>query len=303
MSNATTSAASTEVPPPHVGFKRIVIAVGTDGGVAAIDLAQQLAAPDAVVILVRIHHEPHRIDPAAAENARVRDTSEALRLLRIGRAALDQPCEIVVEDGADLVEALHRVAEREDADLLVVGPHRGLEDEQSALPELLHASPCAVAVVGQRPVLPFAIKRVGVAFCTTPTGAHAAQAAGQVAERHGAQLHAMHVIPVDANPWMGPAAATVHTLQRMDGTLAEMAREGIAQLRPSAEAHLVEGDPAQELAAFAGTVDLLAIGARSTGRLHRLVLGSVGDTLSTQSACALLVVAGPPDAEPSDTTT
>ncbi len=299
MSNAPASAASAQNPPPDAGFKRIVVAVGSDGGVAAISLAKSLAAPDAVVILVRVHHEAHRIDPTAAENARARDTADALRLLRIGRVALDQECEIVVEDGADLVEALHRVAERETADLLVVGAHRGLEDVQSALPEVLHAAPCSVAVAGQRPRDPFAIEQVGVAFCTTPTGVSASRVAGQLAERHRAQLHAMHVVPVDANPWMGPAAATVHTLQRMDGTLAEAAREGISELHPGAEAHVVEGDPAQELTAFAERVDLLAVGARSTGRLHRLVLGSVGDQLSTQSPCALLVVAGPASAEPS----
>lgn len=297
MSKSAVSVQHASSAPPRTGFHRIVVAVGSDGGVAAVDLAKALAAPDAVMVLVRVHHEDHRPGITAGQRD-ASATADALRLLRVGRAALDQPCEIVVEDGADLAEALHGVAEREQADLIVAGAHRGLAEARSTLPRLLHGAPCAVAVAGQRPPDPFALGRVGIAFCTTPTGLRAAQVAGQLAERHGAELHAMHVVPVDANPWMGPAAATVHTLQRLEGVLADDARRAIGQLDPAAEPHVVEGDPAEQLARFAEQVELLVLGARSMGRLHRLVLGSVADTLSVSSVCALLVVPDPAGLQP-----
>ncbi|MBJ7471391.1 MAG: universal stress protein [Solirubrobacteraceae bacterium] len=284
--------------PAPAAFGRVVVAVGTDGGVAAIDLALALAAPDAVFVLVRIHHAQHRAGAVAQDNARARDTAEALRLLKVGRAALDRPCEIVVEDDTNLIEGLHRVASREDADLLVVGAHRDLDDAASALPGVLHGAPCAVAVVGQRPAADaFRIEKVGVAFCATPVGTHAAHVAAAAAARHDAELHAMHVVPVEVSPWMGPAASALHELQRLDGSLAEAARADISELRPPATAHVVEGHPIQALTDFGATLDLLTIGSRAAGPLRRLLLGSTADALCTVSPCALLVVAGP-DTEP-----
>lgn len=286
--------------PPRAGFRRVVVAVGADGGVAAIDLARQLAAPDAAFILARVHHPTTRIDPTAADNAVTRDRTHAVHLLRIAQTALDADCEIVAEDSTKLVGGLHRIAEREAADLLVLGPHRGVTDAQSALPGVLKDAPCAVAIAGQHPLSePLTIERVGAAFCATPVGARAAHAAASIAGRHGAELHAMHVVSVAASPWMGPAAAAIHTLQRVDGTLATSARESIGQLAPPATPHVVEGDPRLELLTFAKTVDLLAIGARAHGPQRRMVLGNLLAALSVTCSCALLVVAGPDAPEPS----
>lgn len=280
--------------PPTTGFHRVVVAIGGDGGVAAVQLAQQLAAPGAAIVLARVHHPRSRIDHTAATNAAVRDRAHAMHVLRIARTALGTECEIVAEDATHLVEGLHRIAEREAADLLVLGPHRGVTDGQSALPGVLRDAPCAVAVAGQHPLSePLIIDQVGTAFCSTPIGAHAAQTAAALAGRHHADLHAMHVIPVAASPWMGPAAAAIHTLLRVDGSLATEARDAIAQLEPPATAHVVEGDPRSALLAFAKTVDLLTIGSRAHGSLRRLILGSLTEELSVACPCALLVVAGP----------
>lgn len=294
MGPSTVLEPSRSATPPRAGFRRVVVAIGGDGGVAAVELARQLAAPDAATILVRVHHPRSRLDPTAQVNAANRDRGDAMRLLRIARAAHDGPCEIVAEDAIHLVEGLHRVAEREGADLLVVGPHRGIPSVQSALPAVLKGAPCAVAIAGQQPLSdPLVIQRVGTAFCSTPVGEHAARVAADVALRHHAELHAMHVVPVAASPWMGPAAAAIHTLLRVDGSLATEARDAIGRLHPPATAHVVEGDPRMALLAFAKTVDLLTVGSRAHGHLRRLALGSLAAELSVASSCALLVVAGP----------
>lgn len=278
---------------PRSTFHRVVVAIGGDGGLAAVELARHLASPGAAFVLVRVHHPQTRIDPTAAANAVVRDRAHALHLLRIARTALDAECEIVAEDATHLVEGLHRVAEREAADLLVLGPHRDVPGVQAALPTALRGAPCAVAIAGQQPRNePLAIERVGTAFCATEVGVHAAQAAAAVARRLDAELHAMHVVPVAASPWMGPAAAAIHTLLRVDGSLAAEASEAISRLDPPATAHVVEGDPRTALLEFGKTVDLLTIGSRAHGHLRRLVVGNLAEDLAVGSPCALLVVGG-----------
>lgn len=197
---------------PAKRFRRVVVAIGADGGAAAIHLARQLAAPDAAFVLVRVHHPRSRIDHTAAENAAVRDRAAAIHLLHHARAALGTACEIVAEDAPYLVDGLHRVAEREAADLLVLGPHRGVVGAQSALPGALRGATCAVAIAGQQPLSdPLVIERVGIARCATPFDDQAARAAAAIADRHRAELHT-EVVDPGAPPALDAFAKTVDLL-------------------------------------------------------------------------------------------
>jgi hypothetical protein len=67
------------------------------------------------------------------------------------------------------------------------------------------------------------------------------------------------------------------------------------------EEAVLSGDPAKELAMYAGSVgaDLIATGSHGHGYVSRLVLGSVTTKLLRTAKCAVLVI--PPDSQHSDT--
>ncbi|HWJ50911.1 MAG TPA: universal stress protein [Solirubrobacteraceae bacterium] len=80
--------------------------------------------------------------------------------------------------------------------------------------------------------------------------------------------------------------------------LVESARSAIAELE-DVEAHAAYGDPAEELALFGASVDLLVVGSRGYGPIGRLVHGSTSQRLVRLARCPVLVlprnVAGPGD--------
>jgi nucleotide-binding universal stress UspA family protein len=63
---------------------------------------------------------------------------------------------------------------------------------------------------------------------------------------------------------------------------------------------VTRGRPADALLPFSEQVDLIVIGSRRWGPVARLLLGSTGEALAHDAACALLVVPRPdaPDAGP-----
>lgn len=283
------------------GYHRIVVAVGSDGGRTTIELARALAAPDAVFVLARVHHPEHRGELSAHEDAGLDDISAAIEVLRTAREAAGQDCEIVTEPAPSVVVGLHRIAEEERADLLVVGRHRALAGVHAALPAVLRNAPCPVAVAPTPKAThgeAFELRKVGFAFENTPPGRHAADVAATLARSRRAELHGVNVVAVTPSVWSGPIVAGIRTLQRLEGTLADVARASIAAAAPSAQTHVLEGDPVDQLATFASTVDLLVLGTRSAGPLRRLATGSTAEALSVCSPCALLVTAGD-DADPS----
>lgn len=291
-------------PSRPTGYHRIVVAVGSDGGRPAIDLARALAAPGAVLVLARVHHPEHRGELTAREDGGLDDTSTALHILRTARETLTEECEIVTQPAPTVVTGLHRIAEEERADLLVVGPHERFAGRHAALPAVLRGAPCPVAIAAAAPegaaigdAAP-ELQTIGFAFENTQSGRHAAYVAAKLARSHHAELHGVNVVPVSPGAWSGPITAGLHTLQRLEGTLADVARESIEAVAPGAHAHVFEGGPVEQLAKFAGAVDLLVVGTRSAGPLRRLATGSTAEALSLCCPSALLVTAGD-DADPS----
>lgn len=281
---------SAATPTARRLFRRVVVGIGADGGTSALALTHALAPTDAVFVLVHVL-EPAEIDGNLPLPERHADaTAAAVNVLIGARKALGAPCEIVVEEAHSVADGLHRVAEREAADLLVVAAHGPGEGEHRVLPAVLHHAPCPVAVApAVAPAEPFQIERVGAAYRPTPAGRHGALLARAVATEQQAQLHAITVVPVSPSPWAGPAASVLQILARLDGTAAEIAERDLADLGQLVE-HVAEGDPIHELWRFSGTVDLLVLGTRAAGTLHRILSGSTADALSTSSRCALLVV-------------
>lgn len=280
------------------GFHRIVVAVGSGPEHPAIDLALTLAAPDAVLMLARVHAPDAGRGQSAREHADLAGVTEAMSVLRSARATLDRPCELVAEPAATPVVGLHRIVEDEQADLLVLGPHRDLAGVHQVLPAVLRGAPCAVAVVGRASLVTReSLGTVAFAHAPTATGREGARIAGSLAASRGAELHGIHVVPVEPTRWTGRAGEALHSLQRATGTLAEQAEDDIRALHPQAIAHVAEGDQIEGLVAYARGVDLLVVGARGAGPMRRLITGSTTEALSTRCPSALLITP-PPAADP-----
>src|SRR5690349_18092731 len=136
---------------PDSVFRTIVVGVdGRQGGRDALRLAEQLAdAGGGELVAVRVFSYQHR--PALAGSPAVEEERESARVA-LERELADMGTTVrthVVGDTSP-ARALHRMAERERADVLVVGSaHRGAIGRvvvgDVALGSL-HGSPCPVAI-------------------------------------------------------------------------------------------------------------------------------------------------------------
>ncbi len=276
----------------HPLFQRIVVGISAEGTPAALALAKALAPPEAVFVLVHVEagKPVHGVLPSDGATDAAAGISDALSLLERARHQLGEPCEIVVETTTTVAHGLHAVAEREEADLLVVASSDAPSEADSTLPSVLHHAPCAVAIADHgRGAEPLILKRVGLAYRPSAAGLHAAAIARRIADASSAEFHATTVVPVLPNPWLGPAVSGVQVLATLDGTLAGLAQHDLDALTDVID-HVVEGDPIQALLRFGATVDLLVVGSRSAGPLRRMFTGSTADALASAAPTALLVV-------------
>jgi len=135
-------------------------------------------------------------------------------------------------------------------------------------------------------------KQIG---CAVDFSAHswaALQRAADLARRLEAQLILVHVIPpgqqgVRSQAERALGMAEERVLGRLDEWRAAAER---ATGRP-AQAHLLVGNPAAELARFgARGLDLLVVGTRGPTGLGRLLLGSVAERVTRDAPCPVMVV-------------
>lgn len=279
----------------------LTIVAGSDGhrGRAAAALAQVLArAAHARLLLVGVQDAPapvHIRTHAGAEAG----LESALRSLR-DDVAPEATIQIAIDTSP--AHALRRVAEAENADLIVVGSmHRGrlqrLTSGDRAM-QVLHGAPCAVAIapdhVGCRPTL----LRIGVGIDGSAESGAALDLAVDLAQRTAASLVLMavasDVYAGTANPVAAAAYADMHEeliAGRIRSAREELdrARERCAAADVPAYADVRLGDPARELAALSNDCDLLVLGSRRWGPVRRLALGSTADRVIRDTACPVLV--------------
>jgi nucleotide-binding universal stress UspA family protein len=278
---------------------------GTDSGEDAVALGLVLArATRAVPLVTVVHPQEYPIGVGRVDAEWVAFMHERAEQL-LGRAR-----RLVGEDtGADFREVsapsesrgLHDLAEDEEAELVVVGSsHRGPLGRTfpgSTGDRLLQGSACPVAVAprGLRESPPERLARIAVAYLDTPEAGQALEAAVALAERVGAGLRLVSVMPRPADmylPVVGRDAeeafmATSRELFRgaLDDALARIGG------RVEAEGHLLEGEVVDTLATLdRRDADLLVCGSRAYGPLRRVLLGGVSSRLLRRSALPLLVV-------------
>ncbi|HEX3977271.1 MAG TPA: universal stress protein [Solirubrobacteraceae bacterium] len=203
---------------------KVLVAVdGASGGRDAIALARVLAPPSARMVLTNVYG--------------------------VGADSDAEPTRPSVLAG----RALHRLARKESAELLVVGSsHRGPTGRTMLGGQTLAAlngSSCAVAIAprGYGMAEP-QVRTVGVGDAGTAESELAIRTARELAERHGAALEVRAV---------------------------------------------TDGDPAEELATLAEHLDLLVLGSRAYGPSGRLLSGTTSMQLARRAACPLLVVPRP----------
>ena len=282
---------------PDFVFNTIVVGVdGRRGGRDALRLAGQLAeAGGGDLVAVRVF--PHQHRPALARSPAVEEERESTRVA-LDRELADMGMTTarthVVGDTSP-ARALHRMAERERADLLVVGSaHRGAVARvlggDVALGSL-HGSPCPVAVAprGMADHDAAPLRRIGVGFDGTQESRQALALAVALATSARVQLEllcaATAPIPLFAEAAWSDGAIVDYRLEAE-----ELISRTLAALDVDAVGKAVVGGPVETLVEFTHRVNLLVVGSRGWGPIRRILLGSTAARLIREAACPVLVL-------------
>ena len=281
---------------PHV-FNTIVVGVdGRQGGRDALDLAGRLAeAGGGDLVAVRVfpyHHRPALTGSPAVEAERLATQvalDSELAEMRISTARTH----VIGETSP--ARALHRIAERERADVLVVGStHHGPVGRVLAgdvALGTLHGSPCPVAVaptgMANRHATP--LNRIGVGFDGTPESRQALALAVALAKSAPAHLELLCAvtapIPLFAEAAYADAGIVEHRV-----AAEELISRTLAGLEVDAVGEAVVGSPVEKLVELTHRVDLLVVGSRGWGPVRRILLGSTAASLIRAAACPVLVL-------------
>ena len=283
-------------------MSKIIVGVdGSDRSDGALALASSIARRAAAeIVLARAY--PY--DDAAGhlgDSARRHDLREAAqRMLDRAREQAGAELSITTRTVADPSpsRALHTLAEREGASLVVIGSsHRGAVGRVFAgttAERLLHGSPCSVAVAPRSMAHGTSISRIAVGWDRSPEATAALGAAIAIARSVGAELDIVEVLDVQwagtpaIIPGSGAELAAHQPAARARTRLDQVASGLPADVR--AEAAVVLGDPVGELVERSEDADLLVLGSRGYGPRRAVLLGGVSGRVLRRSACPVIVV-------------
>jgi len=131
----------------------------------------------------------------------------------------------------------------------------------------------------------------------SPASRFAMEAASELTWRFGGELTLLHVVervprPVASDTLVSPPEVLEMTGFELERAVAEW-RDAAARIasRP-VDYSLVPGDPAAEIARFAGEgrFDLVVMGTHGRTELEHAVLGSVAEKVVREAPCPVLVV-------------
>jgi nucleotide-binding universal stress UspA family protein len=271
-------------------FKRIVVGVdGREGGRDAVALAKLLVAAGGELTLAHVvpgDAHAYRGTSAAYEAA---DEERAEALLETVREETGVEAHVRWRRSSSVGRGLHELCELIGADLVAVGSsRRGLlgrvliGDDTSAA---LNGATCSIAIAPTNySQQPGAMREIGVGYDGSPESEHALSVARMLAAVSGAKLSALEAVSVPSDAFLGPGAVD-NTPRR----LLEDARRRIAALG-DVEPRAVYGQPAEELALYSASLDLLVVGSRGYGPIGRLIHGSTSQQLARSARCPLLVL-------------
>jgi nucleotide-binding universal stress UspA family protein len=201
-----------------------------------------------------------------------------------------------VVESTSAARGLHDLAEREHADLIVVGSsHLGRAGRALAGTvgvSLLHGSPCPVAVAptGFRDSSDTEIRVVGVGYDGQPEADVALGGAIELAKAAGASLRIVTVARPPASGFEGKgyiqegraelAAAVKESMQ-------EVLDRGLASVPPNVDASGALITDSQD--PHGDDIDLMVLGSRGYGPARRVLVGSNSARLLTAAPCPAIV--------------
>jgi nucleotide-binding universal stress UspA family protein len=207
---------------------------------------------------------------------------------------------IHVEKGSP-ADALQALAERGDADLIVLGSthhaHIGSVAPGAVAEHLLHGARCRLVIApkgyGAADHSQDRLRVAAVGFDGMAESYAALDEAAKLATKFGGSLRVVGVAtPV---PAMGAGAAQAAGAESGPDFQTQL-NNAVAELPPELRALPVfeRGDPVQKLleAAEMG-IDLLVLGSRGFGPVMRLLIGSVSSRVIREASCPVLVVPRP----------
>ena len=271
-------------------FRNVHIGVdGSPTGGEAIALAIALAEPDAHMTLAHVHGGEISAGGVLNRAFGADGPEDAQRLLETERDAAKISAELISICAPSVGRGLHALAERQAADLLVVGSHtRGPtrvlmgDDTRGSLT----LAPCAVAIAPHGYIgHAGGFTTVGVGYDYSSESQVALAVARELAARYDSKIDALYVVTLPAGSSASTPGDWAQTLE--DGR--KYAQEKLESLE-GVGATAVFGRPSDELAAFSERVDLLVVGSRSYGPIRRLLLGSTSSSLAGSARCPLLVL-------------
>lgn len=273
-------------------FKNVIIGVDdNDGSRDAIALAERLVSREgATLTLAHVYWDesrPWRGSNAAYDVVEQGQARELLERVR-GEAGIDAA--LRWHGSSSVGRGLHEIAEATGADLLVIGsPRHGLLGRihvAESVRDALNGAPCAVALApAGYSHEPSAMREIGVGYDGSPESEHALAVARELAREHDAKLSAFEAISISTAIAHERSAAAETTID----DLVAQARDQIAALG-DVEPHAAYGNPAEELALYGASLDLLVVGSRGYGPLRRLVHGSTARHLARTARSPLLVL-------------
>jgi len=272
-------------------FSNVLVGVDShSGGRDAIALAEVLLGKHGELTLANVYSGDARIWRGAETDHDTVWREHALELLERARAQAHVEAQLRCRNASSVGRGLHELCESIGADLLVVGSSRhGLlgrvllgDDTRAALNGASSAIAIAPAGYSEQSL---AIREIGVGYNGSPESEHAIAVGRLVAAEHGAKLSAFEAVSLPSYTFLGSPTP-------IDGAIEELvddARKRIGSLG-DVEPHAVYGCPAEELALFSASVDLLVVGSRDYGPVGRIVHGSTSHQLARAARCPLLVL-------------
>jgi len=271
-------------------FRNIVVGVDELGSWHdALTLAKQLSADDAqlTVAHVTLFRPDIRLSRGYSVELDAEERARDAQLLEEVRSEAGPGTQAQWWRAPSIGRGLHELVDVLGADLLVVGSSRRgllgrvlLHDDTAAA---LNGAPCAIAIAPAGYAhQASAIKCIGVGYDGSPESEAAVALARGLAEDLDAELSGLQVVFHPAELFVDPESPTLPELVEH----AEARVAALHDIQPLA----VYGHPAEELAIYGESIDLLVIGSRGYGPIGRLIHGSTSSKLARSARCPLLVL-------------
>jgi nucleotide-binding universal stress UspA family protein len=229
------------------------------------------------------------------------DTAERAKRA-LGRRWSD--AEAVVVDKAP-VEGILSEAEKFRADVIAVGwrGHGGVRAllMGSVSRGVVRGAKCAVLVARRRP--PARIRKIVLAFDGSPNASRAVTLLARLSPRRNGHVTLVQVVQLVMPTTRGPAVQGIRTsidqeLKRINAKRSKTAEKALVRAAQKlnrkgwrTDIELRAGEPLRELieAVNKSRAQLLVVGARGTGGLRRLLLGSVAEGVLSRSPVPVLL--------------